>query len=74
MTEQTPPTVLLTINGEPRTVQQGATLARVVGEVTALNAGIAVAVNGDVVPKGRWDSTPLTSGDHVEIVTAVQGG
>jgi sulfur carrier protein len=74
MTEQTPPTVLLTINGEPRTVQQGATLARVVGEVTALNGGIAVALNGDVVPRGRWDSTPLAAGDQVEIVTAVQGG
>lgn len=36
--------------------------------------GVAVAVNGCVVPRGRWDRAPLAAGDTVEIVRAFQGG
>jgi sulfur carrier protein len=39
-----------------------------------LRKGIAVALNGEVVPRGRWGDTGLSSGDAVEIVGAVQGG
>ncbi|HKQ62281.1 MAG TPA: sulfur carrier protein ThiS [Candidatus Polarisedimenticolaceae bacterium] len=37
-------------------------------------AGIAVAVNGAVVPRDRWAAHALRAGDAVEIVGAVQGG
>lgn len=36
--------------------------------------GIAVALNGTVVPRGRWSLTRLRDGDHVEVLTAAQGG
>lgn len=36
--------------------------------------GIAVAVNGEVVPRSRWDAAPLAPGDRVEIVRALPGG
>ena len=36
--------------------------------------GIAVALNGAVVPRAAWPVTPLRSGDNVEIVRARQGG
>jgi sulfur carrier protein len=36
--------------------------------------GIAVALNGAVVPRGAWRATPLRAGDCVEIVRARQGG
>ena len=36
--------------------------------------GIAVAVDGSVVPRARLAETALTEGAKVEIVTAVQGG
>jgi sulfur carrier protein len=36
--------------------------------------GIAVAVNGTVVPRAAWPSTDLHAGDQVEIVRARQGG
>jgi sulfur carrier protein len=36
--------------------------------------GVAVAVDGAVVPRSAWASTPLRTGSTVEIVTAVQGG
>jgi sulfur carrier protein len=36
--------------------------------------GVAVAINGMVVPRAAWPSTQLRAGDHVEIVRARQGG
>ena len=36
--------------------------------------GIAVALNGRVVPRGLWLEQPVESGDDIEIVGAVQGG
>jgi sulfur carrier protein len=36
--------------------------------------GIAVAVNGAIVPRAAWPHTPLRAGDSVEIVRARQGG
>jgi sulfur carrier protein len=36
--------------------------------------GIAVALNGAVVPRAAWLQTPLMPGDSVEIVRARQGG
>jgi len=33
-----------------------------------------VAVNGQVVRRSAWDSTPLADGDQIEVLTAVQGG
>jgi sulfur carrier protein len=36
--------------------------------------GMAVAVNGEVVPKGAWSKRRLQAGDRVEIIRAVRGG
>ena len=36
--------------------------------------GIAVALNGSVVPRGLWDRQALVPGDVVEVIRAVQGG
>ncbi len=36
--------------------------------------GIAVAVNGQVVPRSAWGERKLQVGDEIEIVGAVQGG
>ena len=62
------------LNGEPRELPDGSTIAQAVAELTAAPAGVAAALNGDVVPRGSWAATPLRDGDQVEVVTAVQGG
>jgi sulfur carrier protein len=62
------------LNGEPHELPDGASLARAVAELSTAASGVAAAVNGDVVPRGAWDTTPLGDGDQVEVVTAVQGG
>jgi sulfur carrier protein len=36
--------------------------------------GVAVALNGSVVPRAAWRDTALKAGDSVEIVRARQGG
>jgi sulfur carrier protein len=62
------------INGTPREVGDGATVAAAVATVSAAATGVAVAVNGAVVRRATWADTPLAPGDEVEVVTAVQGG
>jgi sulfur carrier protein len=42
--------------------------------VDVAQRGIAVALNGSVVPRSAWAETALKSGDNVEIVRARQGG
>lgn len=36
--------------------------------------GLAVALDGEVVPRSAWDRTSLPQGGRVDILTAVQGG
>ena len=67
-------TVQVRLNGKPRELPDGSTIVQAVAELTAAAAGVAAAVNGDVVPRGSWAATLLRDGDHVEVVTAVQGG
>ena len=63
------------VNGEEQALS-AATLAALLdqNEVGADARGIAVAVNGAVVPRGAWRSTRLQPGDSIEIVRARQGG
>jgi sulfur carrier protein len=68
--------VNVVLNGRPRELEQG---ARVRAAVAASGApvegrGVAVALDGEVVPRGRWDETELREGQRVEVVQAVQGG
>ena len=53
-----------------------ATLAALLAEkaVDSGQRGIAVALNGAVVPRAAWAATALNPGDRVEIVRARQGG
>jgi sulfur carrier protein len=64
----------VTVNGTPRDLPSGVTLADVVGQLTQSPKGVAAAVNGEVVPRREWLDTPLAERDEVEVVTAVQGG
>lgn len=65
----------VTVNGVARSAPAGSTVDEVVADAASgRGRGIAVAVNGEVVPRHRWPATPLRDGDAVEILTAVQGG
>lgn len=63
------------INGHEYDLADGATVSQAVAVLApVLLTGIAVAVDGDVVPRSQWNTTALTSGARVEVLTAVQGG
>ena len=62
------------VNGEPRELQDGATVADVVRTLTDVERGVAVALDGEVVPRSEWETTTLADGRHVEVLRAVQGG
>ncbi|MEU8133363.1 sulfur carrier protein ThiS [Streptodolium elevatio] len=68
------PTEPVSVNGEPRTLAPGTTVAALVATMTTAAKGVAVAVNEDVVPRSAWPVTVLGAGDRVEVLTAVQGG
>ncbi|GAB3221967.1 hypothetical protein GCM10027447_08320 [Glycomyces halotolerans] len=59
------------LNGQAR--EDIGSVADAVAAVTEAGRGIAVAVNGEVVPRSEWDR-PLDDGDAVEVLTATQGG
>lgn len=63
------------LNGDAAQVDPGATVTDVLAhlEVPA-RRGVAVAVEGEVVPRREWDACVLAEGARVEIVTAIQGG
>jgi len=68
---------VIIVNGTPREAPAGATVAELVGELDGIpqdGRGIAVAVDGEVVPRGAWAASALHDGARVEIVGAVQGG
>jgi sulfur carrier protein len=62
------------VNGSPWDGPPGTTVADLVAHWCASPRGIAVARNGDVVPKSAWDATEISGGDRIEIVTAAAGG
>jgi sulfur carrier protein len=64
----------VTVNGDARAVEDGTTVEGVVAVLDRGPGGLAVAVNGDVVPRSRWATTPLSTHDRVEVLTAAQGG
>jgi sulfur carrier protein len=66
----------VTLNGAPCELPDGAMLedAIALSGVHESRRGVAVAVDGEVVPRAEWDGTPLSDGAKVEVLQAVQGG
>jgi sulfur carrier protein len=64
----------VTVNGGPDDVPAGTSVEVMVTGLGRGRAGIAVAVNDEVVPRSQWSSVELVDGDRVEILTAAQGG
>jgi sulfur carrier protein len=62
------------VNGSRWDGPPGTTVTELVDRWCPSRRGIAVARNGEVVPRSRWDETRLVEGDRIEIVTAAAGG
>ena len=67
------------LNGEPAEVNDGVSILDVIGLVAADRIpedrrGVAVALDGEVVPRSEWERTLPGEGASVEVVAAIQGG
>jgi len=67
-------TVRVTVNGAESQLSAGTTVARLVADLGRSPDGVAVAVDGEVVPRSGWADRPLADGERVEVLAAVQGG
>src|SRR3954453_1441448 len=65
----------LELNGEIVSLPDGATVADAIEASGATSQrGVAVALEGDVVPRSEWGTTQLAEGQKVEVLAAIQGG
>jgi len=67
---------MISLNGESSQVRAGETVAAVLRDlgISDDTRGIAVAVDGEVVPRAQWDSHVVGEDARVEVLTAMQGG
>ncbi|NVO17908.1 MAG: sulfur carrier protein ThiS [Rhodoplanes sp.] len=65
----------ITVNGSPEPHGPETVAALLIAhDIDTGGRGIAVALNGRVVPRTAWADTPIAPGDAVEIVRARPGG
>lgn len=64
----------LSVNGEEREIEAGATIAKLLEDLGLRARRVAVEVNREVVLRDAWPRTELHERDHVEIVQFVGGG
>lgn len=64
----------ITLNGKPHELDADRTIPDLLASLNVKAAQVAVAVNGEVVPRRDWPRTTVRDGDTIEIVRAVGGG
>ena len=62
------------LNGELREVPEGLTLAALIEWLKLPRDRVAVERNLEIVPRARWNVTPIQAGDQLEVVHLVGGG
>jgi sulfur carrier protein len=64
------------LNGRPTDARAGATIAELLEQlgVEPQARGVAVAVDGEIVPRAEWPDRAVPEGARVEALTAMQGG
>jgi sulfur carrier protein len=67
--------MIITLNGDQADVPEGTSLeGLLVRSGHEVRRGLAIAMNGEVVPRGRWAQERVSEGDVVELLAATQGG
>lgn len=64
----------ITVNGTVADVADGISVGDLVRQRVDDRRRVAVARNGEVVPRTEWDSTHLVESDLVEVLAPVAGG
>jgi sulfur carrier protein len=66
--------ISIVVNGEPRAVAAGTTIAALLAELGLGQRRVAVERNRAVVPRAQHADTALADGDRLEVVAFVGGG
>lgn len=66
--------ITLSVNGESRQLEQATSVASALREWGYSSENIAVAVNGEFVPRATYSERQLAQSDCVDIVAPIQGG
>lgn len=74
MSGPAPTAAPLIVNGTAQPVPAAGTLAAVLEEAGLAGRPVAVEVDGQIVPRGRFHERLLEGGERIEIVTFVGGG
>jgi sulfur carrier protein len=64
----------VTVNDEPHELPAAATVATLLDHLDLGDRRIAVELNGEIVPRSRYDQTPLSDEDVLLVVQAIGGG
>ena len=66
--------ITITLNGKPREIEERQAVPDLLRTLDVQPTQVAVAVNGEVVPRSTWAGVCVEDGDVVEVVRAVGGG
>lgn len=64
----------ITVNGKPRDIDHEMPLPEFLQALDINPRLVAVAINGDVIPKDQYASATVRAGDALEVVRMVGGG
>ena len=65
----------IVVNGAPHFCRdERSTVADLLSELALTGKRVAVEMNGEIVPRSRYEASPLAAGDKLEIIAAVGGG
>lgn len=67
-------TIAVEVNGEPREVPDGASVAELLALLGLAAPKVAVERNLEIVPRSAWAATRLAAGDRLEVVHFIGGG
>ncbi|BBR38094.1 thiamine biosynthesis protein ThiS [Aeromonas veronii] len=67
-------TLTIRLNDKAQSLAAGLSVADLLAAQDVNPQGVAVALNGGVLPRGRWAETRLNDGDELHLFTAIAGG
>ena len=66
--------MIIIVNGNERTIEEGATLLELLKKLDLEGKVMAAAVNMEIVKQDQWDKHVLVDGDKLELLDFVGGG
>ena len=66
--------IVIKLNGKKTEIQGSLSVSGLLDCLNINAPQVAVAINGEVLPRDSWAQTEIRAGDTLEIVRAVGGG